>query len=171
MAIRLAKQNFCRQIKQNPKNLVVLGKITNRAKHIFIGENVSIYTNVIFWGDGDIHIGNNVMISDNVIIYASKDGGVSIGDNTSIAAFSYIIDSDHGTTLPGLIRSQPSVSKRIQIGSDVWIGAGAMILKGSIIEDGAVVGAKALVKGNVPKNAIVVGTPAKIIKYRLEIKK
>ena len=41
----------------------------------------------------------------------------------------------------------------------------ATVLKGSQIGNGAVLGSKSLVKGNIPENAIAVGIPAKIIKY------
>ena len=58
----------------------------------------------------------------------------------------------------------------IYIGNDVWIGAGASILrkKGLVIGDGAVIGAGAVVTKSVPPYAIVGGTPARIIKYRFD---
>lgn len=52
------------------------------------------------------------------------------------------------------------------IGSDVWIGSEAMILAGVSIGSGAVIAARAVVSKDVPPYAIVVGNPAKIIKYR-----
>lgn len=52
------------------------------------------------------------------------------------------------------------------IGSDVWVGANSVILKGKRIGDGAIVGAGAVVTKDVPPYAITVGNPAKIIKYR-----
>ena len=52
------------------------------------------------------------------------------------------------------------------IGNDVWIGANAVILKGVKIGDGAIIGASSVVTKHVPPYAIVVGNPAKIIKYR-----
>ena len=54
----------------------------------------------------------------------------------------------------------------IKIGNDVWIGVEAMILDGITIGNGAVIGARAIVTKDVPDYAIVVGSPAKIIKYR-----
>jgi virginiamycin A acetyltransferase len=55
-----------------------------------------------------------------------------------------------------------------KIGNDVWIGTGAVILPGITIEDGAVIGAFAVVAKNVPPYVIVVGNPARIIKYRFD---
>ena len=54
----------------------------------------------------------------------------------------------------------------VEIGNDVWIAANVTVLKGSKIKDGAIIGAKALVKGEIPENSIAVGIPSKIIKYR-----
>ena len=54
----------------------------------------------------------------------------------------------------------------ITIGSDVWIGARAIILSGVSIGDGAIIGAGAVVTRDVPPYAIVGGSPAKLLKYR-----
>lgn len=61
-------------------------------------------------------------------------------------------------------------SDKIIIGNDVWIGQGVTIIKkhGIKIGNGAVIGAGALVTKDVPDYAIVVGTPARIMKYRFE---
>ena len=52
------------------------------------------------------------------------------------------------------------------IGNDVWIGAQACIKQGVKIGNGAVVGANSFVNKDIPPYAIVVGSPAKIIRYR-----
>lgn len=57
-------------------------------------------------------------------------------------------------------------SRRINIGSDVWIGFKAIIRDGVTIGHGAVVAAGAIVTHDVPPFAIVAGVPAKVIKYR-----
>lgn len=59
-------------------------------------------------------------------------------------------------------------SKRVVVGSDVWIGFRAIIMQGVTIGHGAVVGAGAVVTADVPPYAIVAGTPAKIIRYRFD---
>lgn len=52
------------------------------------------------------------------------------------------------------------------IGNDVWIAAGAHVLRGVKVSDGAVIAANAVVTKDVPPYAIVAGVPAKIVKYR-----
>ena len=54
------------------------------------------------------------------------------------------------------------------IGNDVWIGMNVLVKGGVTIGDGAIIGAGAIVTKNIPPYAVVVGTPAKIIKYRFD---
>jgi len=55
----------------------------------------------------------------------------------------------------------------IKIGNDVWIGYNSIILpKVSIIADGAVIGAGAVVHEDIPPYAVVTGCPARIVRYR-----
>ena len=60
--------------------------------------------------------------------------------------------------------------ERTVIGNDVWIGAQAIIKQGIKIGDGAVVGANSFVNKDVEPFSIVVGSPAKHIKYRFDEK-
>jgi acetyltransferase-like isoleucine patch superfamily enzyme len=54
------------------------------------------------------------------------------------------------------------------IGNDVWIGKGATVLTGLTVGDGAVIGTRAVVTKSVPPYAIVVGNPARILRYRFD---
>lgn len=56
--------------------------------------------------------------------------------------------------------------RHVKIGNDVWIGFGAVIINSVTIGDGAVIGAYAVVREDVPPYAIVIGNPAKVIRYR-----
>ena len=145
----------------------LIGNMTLINRNVKCGKNVTIYPDVMFFGDGRIEIGDNVDIGNGTIIYASKcGGGVSIGSNTMIAAQCYIIDTDHGIEKSMLISKQPNTVSPVRIGEDVWIAAGAKVLKGSRLGDGCIVGAQAVVKSQIPPNAIAVGVPARVIRYR-----
>ena len=158
---------FRKRINCPHKQFNLVGDVHLINTNITLGRNTLICPGVVFFGDGPIVIGDNVAIGDNTLIYASqKGGGVTIGDNAMVAAQSYIIDTNHGYQAGQLIRLQEMESEPIVIGKDVWIAANVTILKGSRIGDGAVVGAKALVNGNIPENAIAVGIPAKTVQYR-----
>ena len=150
----------------NHKSFSLVGNVRLINTNIKLGKNVTIYPDVIFHGDGPIVIGDHVTIGNGTVIYASKNGGVTIGSDTMIGAYSYIIDTDHGTAAGKLIGEQPNSVAPVEIGEDVWLAANVTVLKGSKIGSGAVIGAKALVKGEIPENAIAVGCPAKVMKYR-----
>lgn len=123
------------------------------------------YIQVCIFGEGGgITLGDNVIIGKDTVIYSANS--VKIGNHVGIAAQSYIIDSDHGTSRTQEIYRQDDVSSPIVIGNDVWIAANCTILKGSHIKDGAIIGAKALVNSEIDSYGIAVGIPAKVIKYR-----
>ena len=80
----------------------LVGNVTLITRNIKCGKNVTIYPDVMFFGDGRIEIGDNVDIGNGTIIYATKSGGgVTIDSNT---AQCYIFDMDHGIEHGTLIR-------------------------------------------------------------------
>lgn len=137
---------------------------------IIVGEKVGLYNNVTFRGRGTVEIGDNTLIGDNTIIFScgtkESGGGIKFGNNVLIAANCAFYDSDHGIDRNELIKKQPLKLSPIIIEDDVWIGTGAIILRGSVIKKGAVIGAGSVVKGTIPEYAVAVGVPAKVIKYR-----
>jgi acetyltransferase-like isoleucine patch superfamily enzyme len=60
----------------------------------------------------------------------------------------------------------PSCKGHIVVENDVWIGAKSTIMSGVKIHNGSIVGANSTVTKDVPPYAIVVGNPAKVVKYR-----
>ena len=160
------KAVFKRYIGCHHNDFSLVGKLTVINPHITLGHNVTIYPDCMFFGDGKIEIGDNVNIGNGTVIYASKTGGVTIGNNAMIAADCYIIDMDHGIAAGRYIHEQENAVSPVMVGEGVWLGTGCKVLKGSVIGNGAVVGAMGLVKGTLPDNSVSVGIPAKVIKYR-----
>lgn len=151
---------------KNKEKALLLGYPLLINKRIKYGKNICIYPNVTFFGDGEIIIGDNVSIGQGAIFYASSGGGIFIGDNSMIAAQTYIIDTDHGIEQGTLIREQQNSFKKIVVEDDCWIAAGAKVLKGTYLHKGCVVGAQSVVKGEFEENSIIVGVPGKVIKKR-----
>jgi acetyltransferase-like isoleucine patch superfamily enzyme len=91
---------------------------------------------------------------------------IEVGRNCMIGPHCYITDHDHGHAPGCLVSEQPLVSESVRIGDNVWIGAGAIVLKGVTIGSEAVIGAAAVVTGDVPAGAKFVGVPARQIAAR-----
>ena len=131
---------------------------------IRIGCNVLCENYVKLSAKGKLEIGDNVYIGLFSVITAFDN--ITIGDNSMIASHVHILDFDHGMARHQLMRKQPERTEAISIGNDVWIGAGAVILKGVNIGNGVVVGAGSVVDKDIPAYSIVAGVPAKIINQR-----
>jgi acetyltransferase-like isoleucine patch superfamily enzyme len=142
----------------------LLGPVICRAPNITFGHHVTLCAGIEIFGGGEITIGNNVAIGKDTIIYCHEK--ITIGDDTLIGAQAYIIDCDHGIKRNELIRKQEMVSNPVIIEEDVWIGAGAKILRGSILRKGTIIGAQGLVNSETAPYSINVGIPIRRISYR-----
>lgn len=104
--------------------------------------------------------------------FSSISYGVTIGppehDYHRISTHPFLYDPSYDIFGKDEILYNNKFDKQTEIGSDVWIGCNATILRGCKIGDGAIVGANSLVKQDVPPYAIVAGVPARIIKYRFD---
>jgi acetyltransferase-like isoleucine patch superfamily enzyme len=96
--------------------------------------------------------------------YLDATGGLTIGNDVSIAHGVSILTTEHEYAVPGVATRDAAVREAaVAIGDDVWIGAGARILAGVRIGDHAVVGAGAVVTRDVPARQVVAGVPARAV--------
>jgi len=102
--------------------------------------------------------------------YSYLDGDITIGNFALLASSVAIIGGDHRTDVVGtpMRFTGRELTKLVVIGDDVWIGHGAVVLHGVRIGNGAIVGAGSLVTRDVPPYAIVVGSPAKVLRLRFD---
>ena len=111
-----------------------------------------------------IEIGSGVGMS-GVTIYARK--GIRIGDNTLLGGNVKIFDNDFHPLEAESRREnveEEIACKEVEIGKDCFIGCNAIILKGTRLGDGCVVGAGAVVSGVFPEKSVIAGNPARVIK-------
>ena len=113
------------------------------------------------------HVGENVYIPQDLTItqtFTRDRGHISIGDRVSIAPRCVLIthSNPNYSRIRGSIKSKP---RFINIENDAWIGAGAIVLPGVTIHEGAIVGAGSIVTKDVPAYAVVAGNPARILYY------
>lgn len=129
-----------------------------------VRSNMGLYCRTRLASFGRLRIGNNVSLHGTVITCKKS---ITIGDNVMIAPNVIIVDSDFHALWPPEARWKRCPEDRdrpVVIGSDVWIGTGAMVLKGVTIGNGAVVGAGSVVTRDVPENTLVAGNPATVVK-------
>ena len=92
---------------------------------------------------------------------------VQAGDNVLIAARCQFIPANHRTTSTEIpINTQGLELGPIEIGDDVWIGAGVVVVAGVKIGRGAVIGAGSVVTRDVAPHAVAMGVPARVKKMR-----
>lgn len=144
-------------------------------KSSFLSNLVGLYSRTIIVTRAPgavIEIGDNVGIS-GATIYARK--GIYIGENTCVGGNCKILDNDfhpidaeerlrllndvHGGDAADLIPT-----REIHIGKNCFLGCNSIILKGTVLGDGCVVGASAVVSGKFEDNCVIAGNPARVIK-------
>ena len=112
-------------------------------------------------GHPTIQIDEGVYINRYTMVDACAE--LTIGADTMIGPYCYLTDHDHGVEGERPLREQPLVAAATRIGSNVWIGAHASVLKGVTIGDRAVVAAGAVVTRDVPAGCAVAGVPARLM--------
>lgn len=97
-------------------------------------------------------------------------GNIQAGNFLMMAGSVAIVGGDHvmNSVYVPMIFAGREVSKKVEIGDDVWIGHGAIILHGVKIGDGACVAAGSVVTKDIAPYNIVGGVPAKLIRYRFD---
>jgi acetyltransferase-like isoleucine patch superfamily enzyme len=115
--------------------------------------------------EGLVEIGAKTVLGQECTISAYRR--VRIGEQCVIADRAMFIDFDHGVVeVERPIRKQGIYTREVEVGSNVWIGYGACILRGVRVGDNSIVGTGSIVTKDVPANAVVAGVPARIIRMR-----
>jgi acetyltransferase-like isoleucine patch superfamily enzyme len=117
-------------------------------EQITLGDRVSIGSRCHIWG-GTTPSGT-VTIAEDVLF----------GPEVMVTVANYRFNDGHPVT------KQPMEEAPIVIGRDVWLGTRAMVMPGVTIGDGAIIGAGALVRNDIPAMAIAVGVPARVVGTR-----
>jgi acetyltransferase-like isoleucine patch superfamily enzyme len=152
-------------------NLVQALPLITGNLRIHIGDNVTIDGTNTFAANRvhdapELRIGSHSFIGWHVTISVGQE--VLIGKHCLIGANVLITDNDMHPLNAEARRKNQTVAKDdikpVNIGDDVWIGAGCYILKGVTIGNGCVVGAGSVVVNDIPPGCIAAGNPARIVK-------
>jgi maltose O-acetyltransferase len=115
-------------------------------------ELVAFPGGVLTIGDGTyINYGTNISATERV----------SIGSNCDIGQYSIIMDNDQHDIDD---HSRMGQAAPVTIEDDVWLGARVIVLRGTTIGRGSVIGANSVVKGKIPPYSLAAGSPARVIR-------
>ena len=140
---------------------------TPNGGRVFLGRSASIGAGAELTASGGvIEVGDCTFIGSWTTVVART--AVRIGSHCLVAERVTIRDQDHDVRGPigAHIAEAGFQVSEVEIGDDVWIGAGAVILRGVRIGRGAVVGANSVVNRDVASGDIVAGVPARVIGVR-----
>jgi acetyltransferase-like isoleucine patch superfamily enzyme len=121
--------------------------------------------NAIRCHEGSLRIGDKAVFGRQNVVNCYLD--IELGEAALVADWVYICDFDHVTadiSMP--IKDQGIVKSPVRIGPDTWICTKVTVTKGSRIGRGCVIGAHAVVRGDVPDYGIAAGIPAKVVRDR-----
>ena len=131
------------------------------ANHLFAdaGDDLMLFRGIRFPYGHNIEMGDRTVVHENVLL--DDRGALDIGQSVSIADDAAIHSHAHDV----VDQSDVSIYRTV-VDDDVRIGSGAMIAAGSRVNENAMVGAKAIVHGDVPAHHVAVGTPAESVKIK-----
>ena len=141
-----------------------------RGTRITISENVVIDSFVKIkptGGMANLVIGPYSVINSGCVFYTGN--GITIGNHVSVAANCVFAPVNHEIRQRHtLIQKQGFKPSKggIVIEDDVWIGAGSVLLDGSVLRKGCVIGAMSLVRGEIPDYSIQAGNPLRLLGWR-----
>lgn len=129
---------------------------------VAIGDDTGVYVGTMFevGAGGSVTVGDHCTLAGPVI---ATRGAVEIGD---YAFISYgVVITDDPFAVPPACRLPDRGGGAVVLGPDCWIGASAVVVGPATLGRGVVVGAAAVVTGDVPPYAIVAGNPAHVVGY------
>jgi len=150
--------DLCFRINHTNPTTPECQELINELFNNTLGENTRINPPIFTILADKVKIGKNVVIMNG--FQCMSAGGLTIEDNTMISLNCTIATNNHDMYDRYVITCKPVHIKR-----NVWIGVNVTILPGVTIGENAVIGAGAIVTKDVPDNAVVVGNPARVIKY------
>jgi maltose O-acetyltransferase len=125
------------------------------------GRKAEVFGHFIVINPKNITIGRNCHINEGVFMHG--EGRIIIGDDVALSARCMLLDTSYELDTFAEVRPRPHVNKTIIIEDGAWIGARAVVLPGVTVGKMAIVGAGSIVTRDVPPYTIVAGNPAREI--------
>lgn len=163
--IKVSGKNNILEIKNDSRLIGCEIYIKGSNNKLIIGNKCDINNSTILLDTegGVITIGDKTTIGKAMIV-SLESYPITIGENCMISYDVEIRNTDSHEIIDLNTKKRINYGKPVEIMKNVWLGAGSRILKGVVLEEGAIVAMGSLVTKRVMKNTIVGGTPAKLIK-------
>jgi acetyltransferase-like isoleucine patch superfamily enzyme len=158
------------------KAFQALSRLYSIRRNVHIGSDVHVGILSLLWAPTRLEVGDHTYIGKHCTIQVNGriGRGVVIANNVGIVG-----RIDHEYREPGVplrngrwvgsdARLAQLPENQVEIGDDVWIGFGAVVLSGVSVGTGAIVAAGSVVTKNVPAFAIVAGIPAREVAKRFD---
>jgi acetyltransferase-like isoleucine patch superfamily enzyme len=147
-------------------DLVLLDAKGQANEGITVGQGVFLGRGTILsCKDGDIVLGDHVNIGFHSEVFSASR--VSVGRYGLFAAYTYLVGGGHAFDQAGVpVIEQERTSHGIALGENVWLGTGVKVLDGVKIGRDVVVGAGAVVTGDLPDGVVAAGVPARVVRER-----
>ena len=125
-----------------------------------VGKEVHIYPTAHITMPWNLTLGDSSAVGDHAILYAL--GPIMIGPRATVSQYAHLCAGSHDWRDPAMLLTKPPIT----IGNDAWICADAFVGPGVNVGAAAIVGARAVVTKDCAAGAIMVGNPARQIRYR-----
>lgn len=152
-------------------SFIALGAVVKSPSRLRLGRRVHIQRGAILHGGGRawcgyagfIRLADGVRIGPLCAVYGA--GGVELGEYTHLGPGVKLM-SQSGRHSERRLGEHPDYSfEPIRIGPGTWVGAGAVVLGGTTIGRCVSIGPNAVVSGNIPDFAVVMGNPGRVMFY------
>lgn len=159
-AARTRARNLCRAL-----NATREGEVEERRRvlsELFAAGGDSVWMQPPFWCDygANIELGERVFFNFNCVVLDVCS--VRIGSFTLFGPAVQIYTATH--PLDAGLRRDRELGKPVEIGEDVWVGGGAIILPGVTIGARAVIGAGSVVTRDLPAGVFAAGNPCRVVR-------
>lgn len=145
-------------------DVVILGRLKlAQGTRLVLGDRVRVRGRVIVNGGGLVTVGADTLLNG---CWIGARTTVTVGAGCLISDCD-ITDSDFHNLDPERRHLPPDerTQRPVNIADNVWVGAQALVLKGTTVGRDSVVGAGSVVRGDVPPGVVVIGNPARIVKH------
>jgi putative colanic acid biosynthesis acetyltransferase WcaF len=145
----------------SPRPLHAWRRLLLRAFGAKVGRGCRVYPGARIWAPWNLELGDLATVADGVTLY--NQAPIRLGERAIVSQGAHLCTGTHDYTTPNF----QLIAKPIEIGAQAWVCAEAFLHPGTVVGEGAVIGARAVASGEFPAWTVCAGHPCKAIKPRV----